>query len=145
MTVNCCGAYVCFWHKADIPRLFRCPLSGAKRTFVQRALGAFHAASKSSSARVTTKLMALVRSNQRQVRLTCHRTATSVSRFASAVSSCRCRTLYWYKEAIGPPMILNRPCAVRRRPGEPDRRGHVTPPVPAGNRTGAGMLSANDH
>src|SRR6516162_308890 len=53
------------------------------------AVGAFHAVSKSSLARVTTKLAALVRSNQRQARLTCHRTATSVSRFASAVSSCR--------------------------------------------------------
>src|SRR6516165_9036478 len=53
------------------------------------AVTAFHAASKSSSARVTTKLTAPVRTNQRQVRLTCHRTATSVSRFASAVSSCR--------------------------------------------------------
>src|SRR6516164_4578179 len=50
------------------------------------AVGPFHAASKSSSARATTKLAALVRSNQRQVRSTCHRTATSVSRFASAVS-----------------------------------------------------------
>src|SRR6516162_3280720 len=55
------------------------------------AVGAFHAVSKSSSARATTKLAALVRSNQRQVRLTCHRAA--LSRFASTVSSYRLRML----------------------------------------------------